>query len=243
MTELHAGESLAAHLETGPLPLDEAVRMALSIATALEAEHGAGRIHHNLKPGNILFTANGVKLLESGAPIPPDVAAVIHAATAAGGHHADDNLPAERLRYLTPEQVEGQPVDARTDVFALGSVLYEMVTGKKAFDANSPGGIVTAILFLDPPVISMHLANAPPALETVIRRALEKAPDRRFPSISELRRHLERCLSAPNPGPAPAAASPPAPDSALDKSRPGSVPYLAAIAVIAALVLVWLFFR
>ncbi|GEM_PF-5990235 len=238
MTEPHAGESLAARLQAGPLPIAEAVRIAAAVAAALEPGHRAGRIHHNLKPANVLLDAGGIKLLESGAAIPPDVATVIHAATAAGGHHADDAMPAERLQYLSPEQIEGPAVDARTDVFGLGVLLYEMVTGKKAFDANSPGGIVTAILFLDPPVISMHLSNAPRGLENVIRRALEKSPDRRFPSVADFRQHLDR---AGHEAPLPARPSAHAGQTPVTQGSRSSLLLMIGAAVLA--VLLWLFLR
>ncbi len=159
---------------TGPLPAEEALRLALQIAAALEAAHAKGITHRDLKPGNILVTKEGVKLLDFGLA------------------KAVDNTDATRTvegtilgtpSYMAPEQIEGKPCDARSDVFSFGAVLYEMLTGSRAFEG------MAAVLRDDP--------KPPPALERVVMRCLEKQATRRFQTMAELREALQQMTARP----------------------------------------------
>lgn len=171
----------------GPLPLDQALKYALQICDALDAAHQKGITHRDLKPANILITRSGVKLLDFGlAQVGPasnptdDITQSIHltqAGTILG-----------TAAYMSPEQAEGKPVDARSDIFSFGLVLYEMLTGGRAFEGDSAIAIMAAILYKEP--APLH-AGAPPALRNILARCLRKSPADRFQSAAELRAALE----------------------------------------------------
>ena len=152
------GETLAHRLLKGPLPLDQALQYAVEIADALDKGHRKGVTHRDLKPGNIMLTKSGSKLLDFGL-------AKLRQETAPANISlsklptAQDNLTAQgtilgTLQYMAPEQLEGTEVDARTDIFALGAVVYEMAAGKKAFEGKSQASVIAAILEGDPPTMS-----------------------------------------------------------------------------------------
>jgi serine/threonine-protein kinase len=186
------GESLRDRLERGAMPLGEALEVAVEIAGALDAAHRRGIVHRDLKPGNVMLTKAGAKLLDFGlalrrAPDPPD--ALSDAPTATAPDTAAGTILGT-LPYMAPEQVEGREADARTDVFAFGAVLHEMVTGRRAFDAKSQASLVAAILEKQPPPPSTLQPLAPPALDRVVRTCLAKDPDERWQSAADLRREL-----------------------------------------------------
>jgi serine/threonine-protein kinase len=159
---------------SGPLPVEEALRLALQMAAALEAAHAKGITHRDLKPANILVTKEGVKLLDFGL------------AKAVDGTDATRTIEGTILgtpAYMAPEQIEGKPCDARSDVFSFGAVLYEMLTGSRAFEG------MAAVLRDDP--------KPPPALGGVVMRCLEKQPARRFQSMAELREALQQVTAKP----------------------------------------------
>src|SRR5690606_6102227 len=148
-------ETLAARLARGPMPLDQVFRHGAELAGALAAAHRAGFVHRDLKPGNIMLTRTGARLLDFGLarPVP-----AFHS-----GHAQDATISAPltvrgsvlgTLQYMSPEQIEGRDVDARSDIFALGAVLYEMATGRRAFDGGSPASVIAAILEREPPPMS-----------------------------------------------------------------------------------------
>ena len=146
------GDTLAARLEKGPLPLNEALVLAAQIASALDSAHRAGIVHRDLKPGNILLTRAGAKLLDfglakSGAPALAG-AAVSMLPTTPAGLTAQGTILGT-FQYMAPEQLEGQEADARTDIFAFGAVLYEMLTRRKAFDGKSHASLIVAIIWPD----------------------------------------------------------------------------------------------
>jgi serine/threonine protein kinase len=186
--ELLEGETLAARLSRGPLPVAEALRYAIEIAEALAAAHAHGIVHRDLKPANIMLTKAGVELLDFGLarlrePIVTDSgaadAADRDALTSAG-------LILGTLPYMAPEQVRGEDVDARADLFAFGAVLYEMITGTRAFAADSQAGLIAAILEHDPPPVSTRQPRTSPELERIIETCLAKNPDARWQHAQDL---------------------------------------------------------
>ncbi len=188
------GETLAARLErTGALKLDEALRIAIEITAALECAHRAGITHRDLKPGNIVLTRGGAKLLDFGLASAAvrgiGSAAVAEMATAAASLTAEGTILGT-LQYMSPEQLEGRPADARTDIFAFGAVLYEMLTAKKAFEARSQASLIAAILERDPPAISTLQPLASPGLERIVTRCLAKDPDDRWQTATDLKSEL-----------------------------------------------------
>ncbi len=165
--ELLEGETLAARLARGPLPISQVVRLGSQIADALATAHQHGIVHRDLKPGNIMLTGSGVKLLDFGlakalAPLVPDAMAP----TVVGeGPATAEGAIVGTLRYMAPEQVQGLPTDARTDIFALGLVLFEMATGRSAFEGSTQARVMASILDADAPRLSSLVPLAPPALE------------------------------------------------------------------------------
>src|SRR5713101_1080301 len=188
------GETLADRLTKGAVPLDQAFTIAIQIADALDKAHRAGIIHRDLKPGNIFLTKSGAKLLDFGLAKASGPA--IAGAGSALLPTTPPNLTAQgtilgTFQYMAPEQIEGQEADARTDIFAFGAVLYEMLTGKKAFEGKSQASLIAAILECDPPSISTLQPMTPPALDRVVKKCLAKAPEERWQAASDLTDELE----------------------------------------------------
>jgi Tol biopolymer transport system component len=180
--ELLDGESLAERLARGPLPLSEALRIASEIALALDAAHRAGIVHRDLKPGNVMLTRNGARLLDFGLAKTFEGTGNSDAPTAQAPLTMDGAIVGT-LRYSAPEQLEGRMVDARTDVFAFGLVLYEMLTGRPAFAAPSRTTMITAILTAEPAPIRSLNPEVPAAIERIVRRCLRKNPEERWQSM------------------------------------------------------------
>ncbi len=195
--ELLDGESLADRLQRGPLPIDEVLRFGIQIADALETAHASGIVHRDLKPGNVFLTERGVKLLDFGL-------AKLHAAAPPGSRSQMGQLPTEHLsapltsagmilgtfQYMAPEQLEGKESDSRSDLFALGCVLYEMATGKKAFAGSSQASLIGAIMHSAPPPVSSLATLTPPALDRVISTCLAKDPKERWHTAHDVRLQL-----------------------------------------------------
>jgi|SRR5579872_940103 len=187
--EFLEGQSLAERLEKGPLPAPQVLQYGTQIASALDRAHRNGVTHRDLKPGNIVLTKSGAKLLDFGL-------AKADTATSLGATLTDATprpLPMTKVGsvigtvpYMSPEQLDGKEVDARSDIFSLGAVLYEMVTGKRAFQGQSEFSVASAILHKEPPPISTVEPLTPPALERTIRVCLAKDPDERWQSASDL---------------------------------------------------------
>jgi serine/threonine protein kinase/Tol biopolymer transport system component len=183
---------------SGPLPVQQALKYAVQICDALDAAHRKGITHRDLKPGNILVTKTGIKLLDFGlAKIglgdnPPSDATLTMALTG-------KNEIVGTLYYMSPEQLQsqgtGQEIDARSDIFSFGLVLYEMLTGKRAFDGSSPATVIAAIMERPAPSIG---AIAPPALDRVLKRCLEKDPENRWQNVRDLKAELEWIAQAPS---------------------------------------------
>src|ERR1700722_3849089 len=193
--EFLEGETLASRLGKGPLPLEQTLQYAIQIADALDKAHRRGMTHRDLKPGNIMLTKSSAKLLDFG------LAKLKQGASAPGVLHsqlptAENSITAQgaivgTLQYMAPEQLEGKETDARTDIFALGAVIYEMATGKKAFEGKSQASIIAKILEIDPPPMSSLQPMTPPAFERVVRTCLAKDTDHRLQSVQDLKLELE----------------------------------------------------
>jgi serine/threonine protein kinase len=174
------GETLDSRLKTGPLPLEQALKIGVEIASALDAAHKLGIIHRDLKPGNIILTKSGAKLLDFGlAKTLPGVTSGSVSAlqtTPAVGMTAQGTILGT-FQYMSPEQIEGEPADARADIFAFGAVLYEMVTGRKAFTGKSRRACSARIMKDEPPPWAKcagHIARARSSVHPAakIRRTL-----------------------------------------------------------------------
>src|SRR5438046_3178536 len=155
--ELLEGESLADRLQKGPLPLRQSLDVGIQIAEALEKAHRQGIVHRDLKPGNIMLTKPGVKLLDFGLAkrLPQGSTQPLTAMATASEPLTAQGTIVGTLQYMAPEQLEGKAADARTDIFALGAVLYEMTTGRKAFEGKSQASIIAAILEKEPPSLAV----------------------------------------------------------------------------------------
>jgi eukaryotic-like serine/threonine-protein kinase len=187
------GETIDRRLKSGPMPLDRALDHAIEIADALDSAHRAGIVHRDLKPGNIMLTRDGAKLLDFGlAKFGVGAAAM---AQATGLPTTPRTLTAEgtivgTFQYITPEQLEGKEADRRSDLFAFGALLYEMVTGRRAFIGESRSNLIAAILRDQPPPLLATLPVAPPALDLVVRGCLAKDPDERLQSAHDVAMQL-----------------------------------------------------
>jgi eukaryotic-like serine/threonine-protein kinase len=224
------GETLAARLEKEPVPKAQALKIGIEIAGALDSAHRRGIVHRDLKPGNIMLTRTGAKLLDFGLAKQANVAGVfspdVGLATMTSPLTAD-GLVLGTVQYMAPEQVNGKEADARSDIFALGTILFEMLAGRRAFDGGTTAQLMSAILRDEPRAEAL-----PPALGRVIRRCLEKDPDDRWQSAADLRAQLTWLAEEPvSPAPAPAASGTSAPAARL----PRLVLALIALGALAAL--------
>jgi len=209
--ELVDGETLQSRLGLGPLPLADVLRYGAQIADALDRAHRSGIAHRDLKPGNVMVTKSGVKLLDFG------LARAIAPAFPGGAHSELKTATAEApvthaggivgtLQYMAPEQLEGKAPDARSDVFALGCVLHEMTSGRRAFEGSSAAALASSILRADAAPLATLRADAPSALGDVVRNCLIKDPDERWQSAHDVKLVLEG-LKASAPA-APAGRAP-----------------------------------
>ena len=225
--EFLEGETLASRLERGAPPLEQAIAIAIQIAEALDAAHGRGIVHRDLKPGNVMLTkgpsarqgAPQVKLLDFGLakPAAPAIAA-------SGLSMLPTTPPAENrgpltaqgailgtFQYMAPEQVEGHEADARTDIFAFGAVVYELLTGRKAFEGKTQASLIGAIMHASPPPVSTAQPLAPGLLDRVVNKCLAKNPDDRWQSARDVASELgwiaESLTRADAPTVAPSGAS------------------------------------
>jgi serine/threonine-protein kinase len=188
------GESLAKRLGKGPLPLEQVLKYGAQIADALDKAHRAGIVHRDLKPGNIMLTAAGAKLLDFGLakPAAPLVSgATLTAAATQTTPVTQEGTIVGTFQYMSPEQLEGKELDGRSDIFSLGAVLYEMVTGTKAFEGKSQLSVASAILEKEPAPISAVKPMTPSTLDHAIRRCLGKEAEKRWQSAADLSAELQ----------------------------------------------------
>ena len=182
------GETLAERLKKGALPLDKAIEYGIQMADGLAKAHRAGIVHRDLKPANIMLTKLGVKLLDFGLakPIEPHAAVDGSDAPTRQKNLTEPRTIVGTLQYMAPEQLEGDDVDARTDLFAFGAVLYEMVTGRKAFAGESQASLITAIMSSEPPPPSETSA-----LDRLVAQCLTKDPEERMQSSHDVMLQLQ----------------------------------------------------
>jgi Tol biopolymer transport system component len=204
------GETLASRLERGPLALQDSLACAMQIADALDKAHRQGLVHRDLKPGNIMLTKAGAKLLDfglaKGTAEDPGSAGLTLAPTMTSPLTAQGALIGT-FQYMAPEQLEAGRVDARTDLFAFGATLYEMVAGKKAFEGKTQASLIAAILKETPVPLGQRAPASPPALERLIRDCLAKDPEDRWQSAGDLRRELRWIAAGGEPSPAAPATA------------------------------------
>ena len=240
--EFVAGRTLAETIPPGGLSVPETLRYAVQIADALQAAHAAGIIHRDLKPANIMVTGSGlVKILDFG------LAKLTHHLAESDPDGATQTMGSMSLtvegsilgtvNYMSPEQAQGKRVDARCDIFSFGLVLYEMVTGRKAFSGDSAISTLSAILRDDPTPVAQIVAGVPPELERVIQRAIRKEPDERWQSMRDVYAELAALKQKSDSGvlaamPAPLAVPAPAPAAAVPKPKRRRVALYILLAVV-----------
>src|SRR5882672_10885401 len=219
VSELLEGETLRERMEGGALPPRKAIDIALQIARGLAAAHERGLVHRDLKPENLFVLRDGrAKILDFGIAklTRPEGAAAGDGKTAAGAARSaptatidtDPGLVMGTAGYMAPEQVRGQPADHRADIFAFGAILYEMLSGRRAFRGDTSAETMTAILREEPPEISREGRPLPPALDRIVRHCLEKSPQERFQSASDVAFALEALSGISDSGPKPKVAAP-----------------------------------
>jgi Tol biopolymer transport system component len=192
VTELLEGETLRARLTAGAMPSRKAIEFSVQIARGLAAAHDRGIVHRDLKPENLFVTADGrAKILDFGLARVAASQAEAAAAAVPTMIQTDPNLVMGTVGYMSPEQVRGLDVDSRSDLFAFGAVLYEILSGRRAFQRDTPAETMTAILKEDPPELVAAIGDLPPALDRIVRRCLEKSPTERFQSARDLAFALE----------------------------------------------------
>ena len=203
------GQTLAQRLEKGPLPLDQVLKYGAQMADALDKAHRSGVVHRDLKPGNIMLTAAGAKLLDFGlakAAAPVASVATLTAAVTQNSPVTEQGTIVGTFQYMSPEQIEGKELDGRSDIFALGAVLYEMLTGKRAFEGKSQLSVASAILEKDPAPIGTMKPMTPPGLVHVVKKCLAKDRDERWQSSSDLKSELNWVVESGSQTGAPAFA-------------------------------------
>jgi Tol biopolymer transport system component len=209
--ELIDGETLAARLMKGALPLADVLKYGAQIADALDRAHRAGVMHRDLKPGNVMLTKSGAKLMDFGlarATGLGGVSELTSSPTVAGPLTAEGTILGT-FQYMAPEQLEGQEADARADLWALGCVLYEMATGRRAFDGKSQASLIAAVMHSSPAPVSQVTAMSPPALDSLVQACLAKDPADRIQSAHDVKLQLSWIASggASSGGAAPVPAA------------------------------------
>jgi serine/threonine protein kinase len=195
--ELLEGETLADRLGRGPMPLEQALRIGIEIAGALDAAHRQGIVHRDLKPGNIMLTKSGVKLLDFGlaklaaAPHPASQATSLPTALQESQPLTSRGTILGTFQYMAPEQLEGKEADARSDIFAFGCVLYEMLTGHKAFTGKSQASLIGSIMTSEPAPISSIQPMTPPAVDRLVKGCLAKEPEHRWSTAHDVMLQLQ----------------------------------------------------
>ncbi len=230
VSELLSGETLRERMGGSALPLRKAIEFSLQIAHGLGAAHEKGIVHRDLKPENIFITSDGrVKILDFGLakladPTPSEEQSRMQTVDP----NTKPGVVLGTIGYMSPEQVRGRPTDHRSDIFAFGAILYEMLTGKRAFQRDSTADSMSAILKEDPPEISRVNSGIPPSLERVVRHCLEKNPEERFQSARDLAFDLE--MISDTSGTSPTQTTTVAPSRKVYRSIGAAALLLAALA-------------
>ena len=242
--EFLEGETLADRLAKGALPIEQALKIGIEIAGALDAAHRSGIVHRDLKPGNVMLTKSGVKLLDFGLAklATPDKQAVSQATSMPTALQQSQPLTTRgtilgTFQYMAPEQLEGGEADARSDIFAFGCVLYEMLTGQKAFTGKSQASLIGSIMGSDPPPISSIQPMIPPALDRIVKGCLAKEPEHRWSTAHDVMLQLQWIAEGGS------LAGLPAPVVARRKNREKLAWAVAAAALLAAAGLAYGFVR
>jgi Tol biopolymer transport system component len=238
--ELLEGETLAARVARGPLPVAELLRVGAQVADALDKAHRKGLVHRDLKPANVMLTKSGAKLMDFGLARGTGLAA--GGADAASSPTLTRALTTEgaivgTFLYMSPEQLEGKDADGRSDLWALGCVLYEMATGTRAFAGGSQASLISSIMKEEPRAIAELSPLSPPALERVIRACLAKDPDERLQTAHDAKLHLQWLAEGGSQSGATAVAALPR------RRRPIVLPAAAAFLALATLALSFLLVR
>jgi eukaryotic-like serine/threonine-protein kinase len=195
--ELIEGETLAARLQRGPLAAPEVLTIAAQIAAALDRAHRAGVVHRDLKPGNVMLTKTGAKLMDFGLAramaesAPSGTTQVLAESPTKARSLTSEGALIGTFQYMAPEQLEGKEADARSDIWSFGAMLYEMATGKRAFEGGSQASLISSILRDTPRPIGELVPMSPPALERVVMQCLAKDPDDRWQNAGDLGRELQ----------------------------------------------------
>ena len=201
--EFLEGDTLADRLHKGPLPPDQLLKVGIEICEGLQAAHKGGVVHRDLKPGNIMLTKSGAKLMDFGLAKPADaanppssgltatIATPVMTTPAASRPLTAQGTVVGTFQYISPEQLEGGEADVRSDIFALGAVLYEMATGERAFEGKTVASVIAAVLERDPGPVSAVQPTSPPALDRVVKTCLAKDPDERFQTAHDLELQLK----------------------------------------------------
>ncbi len=242
------GETLADRLQRGPLPLDEALRFAIQIADALDKAHARGVVHRDLKPANIMLTKSGAKLMDFGLAKPAgglNVAANaglytpstptmnVAALSADASSLTQKGTVVGTFQYMAPEVLQGTEADAQSDIFSFGCMLYEMITGRRAFEGKSQLSVLGALLDHEPERISALNPGSPPRLDETVHRCLAKNPEQRYGCIHDVRIQLEGIVQA----------GPPSVSTQQRAAAASKVPWLiAAIAVLIAMTIAAAYF-
>ena len=190
--EFLEGENLADRLSKGPLPLEQTLKYGIQIADALEKAHKQGIVHRDLKPGNIMLTKSGAKLLDFGlAKFAEEQTKDALSNVATEGNLTAEGTVLGTIQYMAPEQLEGSEADARTDIFAFGTVLYEMATAKKAFTGKSKASLITAIMSTEPAPLSNIQPMTPRSLDRLVKICLAKDPEARWQTAHDVMLELQ----------------------------------------------------
>src|SRR5271169_110770 len=234
------GQTLADRLVKGALPLEQVLKIGAEIAEALEKAHRQGIVHRDLKPGNIMLTKSGAKLMDFGLAKPELAVATgtkglltpstptmnLASLTSAASPLTQKGSIVGTFQYLAPEVLQGTEADARSDIFSFGCVLYEMVTGRRAFEGKSQLSVMTAILEKDPESLATLQPTAPPALDYVVQTCLEKNPDNRFQTVHDLRLQLTWITKAGSQTAVPVAVA---------SKRKGTMMWMGALVAVVAI--------
>jgi serine/threonine protein kinase len=191
------GETLASRLTRGPLPTEQVLKYGIEICEGLEKAHKSGVIHRDLKPGNIMLTKSGTKLMDFGLaksnvfPVSAPAASGTTVSLPPDQPLTDQGTIMGTFPYMSPEQVEGKELGQRSDIFALGTVLYEMATGTRAFEGKTTASVIAAVLERNPPPVSTVQPMSPLALDRVVKTCVAKDPDERFQSVHDVKLQLQ----------------------------------------------------